>query len=139
MARFILDASALLSLIQKERGSERVTQALEQGACVVSAVNISEAMAKLVTKGVQIEHAEIMVRGIPAEVVPCDEEIALKAGALASVGKPLGLSLGDRICLATAMVHDGLVLTTDQEWRKLRLSKVRIEIVRDPRAKTKGH
>lgn len=132
MAHFVLDASALLALIQGERGAERVTQALERGECIVSAVNISEAVAKLLTIGVPAEQAMMMVSGIPAEIVPCNEAIAFKAGHLAIMGKPLGLSLGDRICLATAQVHGGLVLTTEQEWRKVRLKDVEIEVVREP-------
>jgi len=111
MARFVLDASALLALIQLEKGAERITQALEQGECIVSAVNLSEALAKLVTAGLPEDQAEAVVLGIPAEVVPCDERIALQAGRLAIMGKPLGLSLGDRVCLATGLVHGGTVLT----------------------------
>jgi PIN domain nuclease of toxin-antitoxin system len=42
------------------------------------------------------------------------------------------LSLGDRICLATAQIHGGIVLTTEQEWRNVRLEGIVIEVVRDP-------
>ena len=50
---------------------------------------------------------------------------------MATQGKPLGLSLGDRICLATAQTMGGLVLTTDQAWRSLCLEGVAIEVIRD--------
>jgi PIN domain nuclease of toxin-antitoxin system len=142
MARFVLDASALLALIQLERGAERITQALEQGECIVSAVNLSEALAKLVTAGLPEDQAEAVVLGIPAEVVPCDERIALQAGRLAIMGKPLGLSLGDRVCLATGLVHGGTVLTTEQGWRKVSLEGMEIQLVRDPvptRPRKAGH
>lgn len=132
MAQFVLDASALLALIQAEPGAERVTQALEQGACVVSAVNLSEALTKLILSGLPAEQAEAIVLGIPAEIVPCDEAIAVKAGRLTTVGKPLGLSLGDRICLATGQAHGGIVLTAEQVWRKVRLPGIKIEVVRKP-------
>ena len=132
MTQFVLDASALLAWIQVERGAERITQALEQGQCVVSAVNLSEALAKLVTVGLPEEEAEAIMLGIPAEVTPCDERVAIHAGRLATIGKPLGLSLGDRICLATAQIHGGIVLTTEQEWRNVRLEGIVIEVVRDP-------
>src|SRR5207302_11171531 len=46
----VLDASALLALINSEPGAERVVQALP-GACI-SAVNLSEVAGKLVDKGV---------------------------------------------------------------------------------------
>ncbi len=132
MGRFVLDASALLALIQAERRAERITQALEQGECIVSAVNLSEALAKLITFGVPGDQAEVVVAGIPAGIVPCDERIAVQAGRLAAVGKSLGLSLGDRICLATAQVFGGTVLTTVQGWRKVRLKGLEIEVVREP-------
>jgi PIN domain nuclease of toxin-antitoxin system len=131
MAQFVLDASALLALIQVERGAERITQALELGECVVSAVNLSEALAKLITVGLPDEQAEAVVLGLPAEIVPCDERIAVQAGHLAAMGKSLGLSLGDRICLATAQVHGGIVLTTEQLWRKVQLEGLTIEVVRE--------
>jgi PIN domain nuclease of toxin-antitoxin system len=37
------------------------------------------------------------------EGVVVDTGIAMVAAQLAGVGKPLGLSLGDRLCLATAL------------------------------------
>lgn len=132
MAQFVLDASALLALIQVESGADRITQALELGECVISSVNLSEALAKLISVGMPPGQAEAVVMGIPAQVVPCDEETGLRAGRLATLGKPLGLSLGDRICLATAQVHGGTVLTTEQAWRKVRLEHVVIEVVRNP-------
>jgi ribonuclease VapC len=131
MSKFVLDASALLALIQAERGTERVIQALEAGECVVSVVNLSEAMAKLIISGLPADQAEAVVMGIPVQEVPCDTQIAVKAAHLAAVGKPLGLSLGDRVCLATAQVHGGTVLTTEQEWRKVHLDGVLIEVIRD--------
>ncbi len=131
MTQFVLDASAMLALIQGERGSERVAQSLEQGQCVVSVINLSETMAKLVMNGVPAEPAEAVVRGIPAQAVPCDEVIAYKAGALAAIGRPLGLSLGDRICLATAQSLGGIILTTEQAWRKVHLEGVQIEVIRE--------
>ena len=143
MATFVLDASALLALIQVEAGAERVTLALEQGGCRVSAMNLCEVVAKLITVGVPAERAEAIVLGIPAEIVPCDAGIALKAGRLAAMGKTFGLSLGDRVCLATAQSLGGLVLTADQAWRKVAVEGVAIEFVREPVApamdKSKGH
>jgi len=124
--------STPLALIQVERGAERITQALEQGECIVSAVNLSEALAKLITVGLPDEQAEAVVLGIPAEIVLCNERIAVQAGRLAAMGKPLGLSLGDRVCLATALIHGGVVLTTEQVWRKVSVEGLAIEVVREP-------
>ena len=132
MARFTLDASALLALIQGERGSERVLDALESGDCIISAVNLSEAMTKLILTGVPAEAAETIVCGIPVQSVPCDDSVGIAAARLAAIGKPLGLSLGDRVCLATAQAVGGTVLTTEQVWRDIRLPGIVIETIRKP-------
>jgi PIN domain nuclease of toxin-antitoxin system len=133
MTRTVLDASALLALIQGERGSERVLQALEQGDCVISTVNLSEAMTKLILNGMPIEAAEQSVAGIPANPLPCDASVAMAAARLTALGKPLGLSLGDRICLATAQTcGKSTVLTTDRAWQRLALPGILIETIRQP-------
>ena len=95
-------------------------------------------MAKLVVGGVPCAAAEAVILGIPAWVVPGDAEVALKAARLAAQGKPLGLALGDRICLATAQVHGGRVLTTEQAWRGLVLEGAEIEVIREPRPATRS-
>ena len=43
----------------------------------------------------------------------------MKAGELVVLGRPLGLSLGDRLCLATALIHQAEVLTADAAWSQL--------------------
>lgn len=95
------------------------------------------------TAGLPPVRAEAIVLGIPAEGVPCDQATALRAGLLATLGKPLELSLGDRNCLATAQIHGGVVLTAEQAWRKISLEGVPIEVIRDPQpagpATPKGH
>ena len=132
MTRFTLDASALLALIQGERGCERVLAALEEGDSIISAVNLCEVMTKLILTGVPSATAETIVYGIPVQSVPIDDAIAVAAARLAMIGKPLGLSLGDRICLATAQAGGGTVLTTEQIWQNLSLAGVVIETIRKP-------
>lgn len=132
MTRFTLDASALLALIQGERGCERVLAALEEGDSIISAVNLCEVMTKLILTGVPSATAETIVYGIPVQSVAIDDAIAVAAARLAMIGKPLGLSLGDRICLATAQAGGGTVLTTEQIWQNLSLAGVVIETIRKP-------
>lgn len=53
------------------------------------------------------------------------------AGRLRSVTRHAGLSLGDRCCLATAIVHNLTVLTADRTWADLALPvPVDIRIIR---------
>ncbi len=47
--KYILDASALLCLLQDEKGAERVAEALPEAQ--IGAVNFSEAFGKLVEAG----------------------------------------------------------------------------------------
>ena len=50
------------------------------------------------------------------EVLPFTLEEALEAGALDPLTRPLGLSLGDRACLAAGKVRGLAVLTADRTW-----------------------
>ena len=64
-----------------------------------------------------------------AETVPFTAEQARIAGGLAAETWPLGLSLGDRACLALALALKAPVYTTDRAWEKLKLG-VRIHVLR---------
>ena len=50
MSKSVLDASALLALLNEEPGAEKVAQAVSQGA-LVSTVNLSEVVGKLCEAG----------------------------------------------------------------------------------------
>src|ERR1700691_2190687 len=99
MNRIVLDASAILAVINAEPGAEKLTPNLLARA-VGSAVNLAEVQAKLVTRGWNSEEAWEDATSPVREVVPFDEKQARVAGDLVSKTQPLGLSLGDRACLA---------------------------------------
>ena len=63
------------------------------------------------------------------EVVPFDEDLARQTGALRPVTKSLGLSLGDRACLALAQRERLPIVTADKSWAKLDLG-IAIKVVR---------
>lgn len=125
--RAVLDASALLALINAEPGAERVAQALESGA-LVSAVNLSEVLAKLVDHGMPEHEAMEVVMSLELEVIAFDLAAASQAAWLRPVTRPLGLSFGDRACLALAQTRQLRVLTADRPWAKLDIG-VPIELV----------
>lgn len=60
---------------------------------------------------------------------PVDWQQVMIASELDRSGRALGLSLGDRCCLALAMVYDLPVLTADRAWAQLRLG-LKIELLR---------
>ena len=55
MAEVVLDASALLALLNQEPGADVVAASLPEA--VVSAVNLSEAVAKLIDLGIAADQA----------------------------------------------------------------------------------
>jgi len=116
----VLDASAVLALIGNEPGAEKLTPRLLAHA-VASAVNLAEVQAKLVSRGWTAEEAWQDGTSPLREVVAFDEEQARIAGDLLIQTKHLGLSLGDRACLALGMVWKLPVYTAEKSWKKLRL------------------
>ncbi|MGB5775931.1 MAG: type II toxin-antitoxin system VapC family toxin [Sedimenticolaceae bacterium] len=123
----VLDASALLALFHDERGADRVEAALE--GALISTVNWAEVIQKSVSHGVTVEgmHEELLGTGVTFEVFTLAQ--AEIAGKLWSATRRLGLSLGDRACLALGLERSSPVMTADRAWKKLRL-EVAIDFIR---------
>jgi ribonuclease VapC len=128
MSEIVLDASAVLALIHQEPGHERLTAAVLAKA-VVSAVNLAEVQSKLVSRGWASEEAWEDATSPVQEVVPFNEEHARMAGDLILQTRHLGLSLGDRACLALGMVLKVPIYTADTRWKKLGLG-IRVQVIR---------
>ncbi len=127
MARVVLDASAILVLLNDEPGAAEVAQALEDAA--VSAVNLSEVVAKLLEAGMPRAEAEDVLGGLGLDVRPFDEGATWAAAALRAGTRKAGLSLGDRACLALARDLGVPALTADSAWAKVP-SGVEVRLVR---------
>jgi ribonuclease VapC len=128
MNEIVFDASAILAILQHERGAERLTVEMRMNA-VISAVNLAEVQSKLVKKGHDPEEAWVDALSTTAEVEPFTGEHARIAGDLISKTEPYGLSLGDRSCLALAIALGAPVYTTEQVWRNLKVG-VPIHVIR---------
>jgi ribonuclease VapC len=63
------------------------------------------------------------------ETATFDAGHAKTAGSLITQTRPLGLSLGDRACLALGLALKTPVYTADQSWRHLKLG-IRIYVIR---------
>jgi PIN domain nuclease of toxin-antitoxin system len=122
----VLDASALLALLNAEPGATRVAAVLHQA--VVSSVNLSEVVGKLAEVGMPEDEIHSALDGLRLDVIPFDESLAYRAGLLRPASR-LGLSLGDRAGLALAMELDCPVLTTDGKWQAVATSVV-VEVIR---------
>lgn len=112
--RFVLDSSALLAVIRDEPGTQQVAAAIPHSA--ISAVNVSEIVSRLIDLGHSVETADDILAAFAVDIEPFTPEDGIRAGALRSQTRSLGLSLGDRACLATAIRLEATVLTADRAW-----------------------
>jgi ribonuclease VapC len=126
--KIVLDASAILAVIIGEPGADTLTPALLAHAAA-SAVNLAEVQAKLVSRGWTSEQAWEDATSPLREVLSFDEQQARIAGDLIAQTRQLGLSLGDRACLALAIALKLPVYTAEKSWKKLKLS-VPIHLIR---------
>ena len=113
----VLDASALLALLHDEPGAERVTEVLD--GALITTVNWAEVVQKAVARGVSVEGMRSELSGAGLRFEPFSAAQAEIAGQLWLETRHLGLSLGDRACLALASDRALSVLTADREWSRL--------------------
>ena len=128
MKTIVLDASAMLALLNYEPGSDKLTPRMLSNSAG-SAVNLAEVHTKLVSRGGDPDEAWEDALSAIQQVVPFDEEQARIAGDLVARTRALGLSLGDRACLALGLVLEAPVYTTDRAWKDLKIG-VRIHLIR---------
>jgi ribonuclease VapC len=127
LSRVVLDASALLALLRLEPGNEKVAEAIP--GAVISTVNLSEVVSKLLEKGVPEPAVRSALGKVELVVQPFSEDLAYRTGILRLATRALGLSLGDRACLALGQQLAAPVLTTDRNWRQLDLG-VEVRVIR---------
>jgi PIN domain nuclease of toxin-antitoxin system len=125
--KVVLDASALLALLNEEDGAEKVGNYL--GYAEISAVNLSEVIAKLNEYGVPDETILTIINELGIECIPFDRDNAFKSGFLRKKTKSKNISFGDRACLALALLEGLPVITCDKAWESLDLP-VEIRIIR---------
>lgn len=123
----VLDASALLAMLQGEPGGEIVQELLE--TALISSVNWSEVAQKALDWQAEIEglRQELMALGL--EVLPFTAPVAETTARLRAATRQVGLSLGDRSCLATAAVLGLPAVTADKVWPDLGLP-IEIRVIR---------
>ena len=119
----ILDASAVLALIQDEPGTEQLIDLLPSS--IISTVNWSEAAGKLIEAGMS-ERDTKTVLNLGMEIVPFTHEMALQAAKLKPKTDKHKLSFSDRACLATAMINKGRVYTVVKSWEKIKIRGIKI-------------
>lgn len=110
----VLDASALLALINKETGWEVVArQAVNQDA-TISAVNYAEVLQKASRIDIAAEVIDAQMEILGVTVSPFGRLDARLASSF--YRHRSGLSLADRVCLALARSVTSLAYTADRLW-----------------------
>ncbi|MBN1191165.1 MAG: type II toxin-antitoxin system VapC family toxin [Dehalococcoidales bacterium] len=115
MAEAVLDASALLALLNSEPGADMVAEVLP--GSIISAVNLSEVVAKLIDAGIPQEIVRQVIEPLGLEIEPFDEKQAYLAGFLRSETRDAGISLGDRACLSLGKTLGLDIYTADKSWK----------------------
>jgi ribonuclease VapC len=112
-----------------------VVEAIESGAAI-STVNLSEVLAKLTERGEQVRATQASIRKViensngGLHVEPFTEEDAADAADLRPRSTELGLSFGDRACLALAARFEVSVVTTDRAWANLPKVGIAVQLIR---------
>jgi len=126
--RVILDASALLALIQEESGAEVIKPLLKFS--VMSAVNVTEVLSVLQRANITPEEGLSLITDIVATILPFDLEQAEQAAKLHPLVQSKGLSLADRACIAIGLKLQLPIYTADRVWGELQLNGADIKLIR---------
>jgi PIN domain nuclease of toxin-antitoxin system len=127
MTDYVLDASAVLAVIQEEPGAERIEAHLDTGC--ISAVNLAEIVGKLQDRGLGDSEIDELIALLDLDTRILDKDGAVFMGKLRQSTKVAGLSLGDRACLALAHSLGATAITMDRAWKDLEIG-VAIEVAR---------
>ena len=123
---YVIDASALLAVLQKETGYLIVIPLL-MGASM-STVNLSEVLQKIEQKGLKIPNLVGSLEGLGIKMVPFTIEQAELTAVLWNTTSSLGLSLGDRACLGLAKSLNATAITGDKNWTNV--TDIKVQVIR---------
>lgn len=118
MARSVIDASALLAYLRRERGWEQVLRAFT-GTATMTTVNFGEVAGWLVRNGADEAAVRALRNGLVIPLTPIDDDLAIRAALLEPLTRSKGLGIGDRLCLALAAREGASALTADTAWDEI--------------------
>ncbi|HEY6467704.1 MAG TPA: type II toxin-antitoxin system VapC family toxin [Candidatus Acidoferrales bacterium] len=123
MKTYVLDASAVLDLLENGPGAQRVEQILAGADKRENAVSMSVLNWGEVFYNVWQHHGEEAARSaiaelsrLPIEIVPVDQEQALKAGEIKTFHK---LSFVDCVAGSLAELRNSTLVTADRDFKKV--------------------
>lgn len=120
MPKIVFDASALIALFAKENGYQLIKKYMKDG--IISSVNIAEVYKYCIeSRDLTEDEARTLIKLSDIRIVDFCSEQALISAKICHKTKAYGISLGDRACLALAMLKNCPILTCDKIWQKLDL------------------
>lgn len=126
----VLDASAVLAVLNDEPGADVVERELLRDGVIMSAANLAEVLGKVVDVGGDVQAVVAGLRASGVRIVPLDEQDAAIVAAIRTVDGGKSLSLGDRCAIAlAARSRPPVVLTADRAWAELDLP-VTVNLIR---------
>jgi len=128
MTSVVLDASAVIALVRDEPGADRVAEHL--GNAVISAVNLQEVVKALLLRGFEIDVIREILENLRLDIRSHDSEAAFASALLVGETAQYGRGLGDRTCMALGIALACPVLTTDREWKNVKVDGLVVEHLR---------
>jgi PIN domain nuclease of toxin-antitoxin system len=125
VAEAVLDASALVAFLRNEPGTDKVAAVLTRSC--ISAVNLAEAMSKMVEHGKRLDDVCYQIERLGIEVISFTAGQAKMMASMWKAPRVAGASEGDRACMALALETALPVLTTTGDWEECGLD---VKIVR---------
>jgi len=120
MSRYVLDSFALLTVLELQRGMDRVTELIDEAQVGsvelhMSAINLVEVRYHIIRRGKNTKDNEAAIKVLPVSVASADAYLE----QVAELEARYPISLADCFCAALAMDLDCPVVTGDPEFRKL--------------------
>ena len=119
-----MDSSAVVAALLEEPGGEEMAR--RDGPFLISTVNLCEVLERLAVGSAAEAPTLAMLEDLGLVLVDFTPDLAAMAARLKAPTRSVGLSLGDRACLALALRERTPVLTGDRAWSKV---DVGVEIV----------
>lgn len=118
--KIVFDSSALITLFAKEPGYEKVKQNMKHA--IISSINIAEVYKYCFdVQNLIEEDCRNLIKLCGIKIIDFCEEQALISAKIIKSTKQYGLSLGDRGCIALAILKNCPILTCDKIWQKVDL------------------
>lgn len=121
MSKVVFDASALIALFSKEDGYQLIKKHMKDG--IISSVNIAEVYKYCIeVQSLTEDEAKTLIKLSDIKIIDFCQEQALISAKIINKTKAYGISsLGDRACIALAMLKNYPILTCNKIWQKLDL------------------